>query len=207
MKLTSKHMLMLLQDIMLNALEAAWLATGLIKVSEFNCSLTQQLHFNINEITLPDIHSGTYSNPTAIIQAIRRGNPDAVVAINRGGKILLKNNNPGPADDINACEDYTFGHMVPHKSGANPVDGCYNYGLVLSAEASNNGYVYPSALPSTELSYPQSSNPYLDANFEISYPEPRSENQKNWHMCSCLRRRLGMQDSACYGTTPKLENG
>ena len=62
--------------------------------------------------------------------------------------------------------------MVPHQTGTNPVDGCYNYGLILSAEASKNGYVYPQVSPAnTDLSQPQSSNPYVDPNFSISYTE------------------------------------
>ena len=115
---------------------------------------------------------GTYSNPTAIIRAIRRGSNKAVVAINRGIKIPLQNNNVPPANDPNAGEDYTFGHMVPHQTNTNPVDGCYNYGLVLSAEASKDGYVYPQVTPvNTDLSQPQTSNPYVDPNFSISYNE------------------------------------
>lgn len=33
--------------------------------------------------------------------------------------------------------------MTPLKGGENPPDGCYNYGMILSAEESINGFVYP----------------------------------------------------------------
>jgi len=60
-------------------------------------------------------------------------NPDAVIGWNDGGKNPLRNNNPG-------IEDFTAGHVTPVPNG--PSDGCYNYGMVLSAESSINGYVY-----------------------------------------------------------------
>ena len=66
--------------------------------------------------------------------------------------------------------------MVPHQTNTNPVDGCYNYGLVLSTEASINGYVYPQVTPANyDLSQPQTSNPYVEPNFSISYTETTSK--------------------------------
>jgi len=108
--------------------------------------------------------AGTYGNRAEIIAAIRRHNPHAAIAYNgAGAKIPLQNNN-------GKDEDFTSGHMMPINAGLNPPDGCYNYGMVLSAESSHNGYVYEDVSPSENLgSTTLTPNPYIDPNFEITY--------------------------------------
>lgn len=112
--------------------------------------------------------SGRYGHRAKILAAIRKHNPDAAVAYNQGVKIPLRNNN-GPD------EDFTFGHMTAHKGGLNPPDGCYNYGMVLSAESSLDGYVYAGVTPSADYSNEQTaSNPYVAPGFQIGYvPDAR----------------------------------
>jgi len=107
---------------------------------------------------------GGDANRDKIFSLIREYNPDAVVAWNEGSKIPLRNNNPNQ-------EDYTYGHMLPHKSNANPPDGCYNYGMVLSAEASDSGFVYSGVTPSVDygVTTTATSNPYSDPSFQITY--------------------------------------
>eukprot|EP00521_Asterionellopsis_glacialis_P014390 CAMPEP_0195305786 /NCGR_PEP_ID=MMETSP0707-20130614/36866_1 /TAXON_ID=33640 /ORGANISM="Asterionellopsis glacialis, Strain CCMP134" /LENGTH=815 /DNA_ID=CAMNT_0040369987 /DNA_START=100 /DNA_END=2544 /DNA_ORIENTATION=+ len=78
---------------------------------------------------------GSYGNGSLVAEKIHSHNPNAAIAWNDGNKVPLRNNNPG-------IEDYTFGHITPLKNNANPSDGCYNYGMVLSAENSIDGYVY-----------------------------------------------------------------
>jgi len=116
---------------------------------------------------------GMYGDKNKIIATIRKHNPNAVIAYNYGAKIPLRNNNPTPSLDSDLGEDFTFGHMTPHKSGANPPDGCYNYGMVLSAESSSDGYVYNSVSPSKDLSQ-STSNPYTSNEFLITYEKQGS---------------------------------
>uniref|UniRef100_A0A7S4MN85 EGF-like domain-containing protein n=1 Tax=Odontella aurita TaxID=265563 RepID=A0A7S4MN85_9STRA len=83
----------------------------------------------------------SHADNALIVQNIREVMPFASVAINdafEGGKIPLQNNNPG-------LEDYTYGHVSP--VGTTPPNSCRNYGMVLSAEASDGGYVYESVTP------------------------------------------------------------
>jgi len=113
---------------------------------------------------------GEYGNKDEIFSVVRKHNPAAVIAYNYGAKIPLRNNNPAPTMGSNIMEDFTFGHMTPHKSGANPPDGCYNYGMILSVESSIDGYVYKDVTPSNDLSQ-VNSNPYLEDDFSITYQE------------------------------------
>jgi len=109
--------------------------------------------------------AGDYGDRAKIAAAVRRHNPKAAIAYNRGAKLPLRNNNRG-------LEDFTFGHMTPEDFGANPPDGCYNYGMVLSAESSIKGYVYAKVFPSTDLSAPSiAKNPYARPGFKIRYTE------------------------------------
>ena len=60
--------------------------------------------------------------------------------------------------------------MTPLVGGTNPPDGCYNYGMVLSAESSHNGYVYESVSPSVDLGHTTTiPSPYIQPGFEIKY--------------------------------------
>mmetsp|Transcript_20289 Transcript_20289/g.46033 ORF Transcript_20289/g.46033 Transcript_20289/m.46033 type:complete len:616 (-) Transcript_20289:288-2135(-) len=106
--------------------------------------------------------AGRYGDRAKIVAAVRRHNPRAAIAYNQGAKIPLRNNNRG-------YEDYTFGHMTPEHLGANPPDGCYNYGMVLSAENSVDGYVYTKVTPKGDLSNASVTNPYTRKGFKIRY--------------------------------------
>ena len=113
--------------------------------------------------------AGAYGNSTEIFAAVRRHNPDAAIAYNgAGAKIPLQNNNV-------QGEDFTSGHMTPLVASGgktNPPDGCYNYGLVLSAESSIDGYVYAGVEPSTNLALTTTTlNPYIDPSFKIQYTQ------------------------------------
>uniref|UniRef100_A0A6V2F990 EGF-like domain-containing protein n=1 Tax=Ditylum brightwellii TaxID=49249 RepID=A0A6V2F990_9STRA len=110
-------------------------------------------------------------NRAKITAAVRRHIPNAAIALNNGYKIPLRNNNP----DSPLGEDYTYGHMKPIKGGSNPVDGSYNFGLILSVEKSINGFVYPNPKfnvfgDENDLSEDDiPSNPYLQNTFDIKY--------------------------------------
>jgi hypothetical protein len=83
--------------------------------------------------------AGASANKEKVFAAVRKHNPnDAANAYNDGAKIPLQNNSPRQV----GAEDFTFGHIIPLSQGNNPVDGCYNYGMVLSAEKSIDGYVF-----------------------------------------------------------------
>eukprot|EP00121_Abeoforma_whisleri_P014371 Awhi_evm1s13255 len=112
--------------------------------------------------------SGIAGDGPQIRDAIRPHNPNAAIAFNHGSKIPLRNNNPG-------VEDYTYGHMTPtigaKAGGFNPTSGCYNYGMVLSAESSINGFVYPTVTP--DVNYPAMFDPETRPNsFNYTYSSP-----------------------------------
>jgi len=110
-------------------------------------------------------------NRAKITAAVRRHIPNAAIALNNGYLIPLRNNNP----DSPLGEDYTGGHMKPIRGGPNPVDGSYNFGLILSVEKSINGFVYPNPKfnvfgNENDLSGDRiPSNPYLENAFGIKY--------------------------------------
>lgn len=126
---------------------------------------------------------GEYGDRDKIVAAVRKHNPNAAIAYNNGISIPLRNNN-------GVHEDFTCGHMTPIKAGANPPDGCYNYGMVLSAESSINGYVFAGVSPPNDYSDSMTTpNPYIQPGFEIKYTPDSNPSlahvylpaQENWN--------------------------
>ena len=77
-----------------------------------------------------------FGNRQRIVEVIRAANPDAVIALNFGIKVPLRNNNPG-------LEDYTYGH--PNPVARNPSSSDINWGMVTSIVDSDNGFIYNGA--------------------------------------------------------------
>lgn len=73
-----------------------------------------------------------FGNRTAITEAVRAGNPKAMMALNYGQKVPLIVNSPG-------LEDYTFGH--PNRLKEHSPSDDVNLPMVTSIEASPDGYL------------------------------------------------------------------